>query len=377
MLKPRSPLQIMPQDCDVLIVGAGPAGLSAAITAAQQGCSVVVIERKPAIGYSVHCGELVPRALGLEFPIGKNAIIQEIEDLKTILPNGKVTTISAPSYMLDRGQFERELAEEASQNGAIFLLHTALLGFDNQRAVVDHGGTRRAIQAAVIIGADGARSTVGKYLRLRNHELLQGYQETIAGQPSSASSRIYLNPRFQCGYGWLFPRGELVHAGVGGRFRSRRELQAAYQFLRSQLQTEGLCSQGPIVRRSYGLIPVGGMLPTIGADNVILVGDAAGLTHPITGAGIATAVLSGAEAGTAAGIAVGGGLEQLSSYYRTIRLRWGEELAWASHKRGIMQDQWREFERVITHSWVAFPDYYRGRQEYLRLSLTRKGFGHE
>ena len=75
--------------CDVLVVGAGPAGSTAAIRAVSQGLDVILIDSKPRIGERPHCGEFVPFQLFTEFALNKNSIVHKVDTLKTWVVQNK------------------------------------------------------------------------------------------------------------------------------------------------------------------------------------------------------------------------------------------------------------------------------------------------
>ena len=121
----------------------------------------------------------------------------------------------------------------------------------------------------------------------------------------------------------------------------------------------GMIRSGTLSRTS-GVIPVSGVRPRLFKENIMFAGDAAGLTHPITGAGIAQAVFSGLEAGKAArAILEKGSLEPLAEYERDVRARYGGSVAHARSKRTAMMSIWNEpdFTKVCERTWIGFKGY--------------------
>ena len=119
--------------CDVLIIGAGPAGSSAAISAAKNGLDVIVVERRAEIGVPVQCAEYIPAPLVGQLNLGTGFVVQRVSKMRTILPNGSTTDMAAPGYMIHRDHFDQALAREARNHGAKFLLSTRRL--DSQKKV--------------------------------------------------------------------------------------------------------------------------------------------------------------------------------------------------------------------------------------------------
>jgi flavin-dependent dehydrogenase len=125
---------------------------------------------------------------------------------------------------------------------------------------------------------------------------------------------------------------------------------------------ERLVSAGKIrpssVSMTGGLIPVGGPLSTV-RGNVMLVGDAAGQTHSITGGGIPQAIICGRIAGRVAAKAIRlGKLEALTEYEEEWLGIFGEELRRAWEKRRFLESQWNELDRILKNCWVTFREYY-------------------
>ena len=127
------------------------------------------------------------------------------------------------------------------------------------------------------------------------------------------------------------------------------------------LVSQGLIKPGRL-SQTAGLIPVSGMRPTLVLDNVIFCGDAAGLTHPITGAGIPQAVLSGDLAGEAIAATLNtGDRAHLKAYEDEVTSRYRGVLDHALAKRRLMMAGWREaeFEEASKHWWIGFKEYRR------------------
>ena len=117
---------------DVLVVGLGPAGSTAAAAAASAGLSVLAIERKQQIGVPVQCAEYIP------LPIGKYAQVagvlqQRIAGMTSCLPSGTETHSALPGLMVDRAAFDQALAQQAAAQGAELKCETRLLRIDTQR----------------------------------------------------------------------------------------------------------------------------------------------------------------------------------------------------------------------------------------------------
>ncbi len=347
--------------CDVLVVGAGPAGSSAALAAAREGVRVVVVDRRRVIGAPVQCAEYIPAALLGDLPADRSFLVQSVRAMRTILPGGDVTEISAPGFTIRRDRFDQVLAAAAAEAGARVLLSTAAAERPGPETVVlKHAdGGRSKIEARIVIGADGPGSVVGRWVGVASRRRIPGVQARVTLSRPLDATEIYLEPRIHAGYGWLFPKGREANAGVGcapdpgGRASPRRVLE---RFL-ERLRDEGKI--GPrVCGYQAGWIPVEPARKSV-CGNILLAGDAAGHTHPITGAGVFSAVTCGKMAGRWAARAVReNDLDLLRHYEEEWRDLLGETLERAGRRRRFMEANWGRFDEIIRHCWIAYREYH-------------------
>jgi len=288
------------QVVDLVVVGLGPAGACAAEAAATSGMRVIAIDRKQVAGTPVQCAEFVPGPLAAEVADIALAIRQPIAAmLTTIGAKAPHLTADFRGAMIDRARFDQLLVAAARRAGAQISLGARVVSIDHEGLHLDDG---RVFDAEIIIGADGPRSIIGRASGSVNSELVETRQITVALRKPSDATDIFLSADYRGGYAWLFPKGEVAHIGLGVEPGDRRKLKPLLQRLHAKLaEEERVASE--ILQWTGGAIPVGGMLRVVGAigsRTVLLAGDAAGLANPITGAGIAPAVLSGRMAGAAA-----------------------------------------------------------------------------
>jgi geranylgeranyl reductase family protein len=347
--------------CDILVVGGGPAGSSAALAAAREGARVVVVDRRRVIGLPVQCAEYVPAMLLGEIAVDRDILVQPIRAMKTLLPGCRPEEMPAPGYTIRRDRFDQRLAASAEQAGARFLLATAAVERRDAHTVeLKHKtGSRLLLKAKIIIGADGPRSTVAKWAGVVQRNLIRAVQARVAlAQPMDATE-VYLEPAFRAGYGWLFPKGREANAGLG--FKLPRAADPSprrlLELFLERLQADGKI-KGPVISYQAGWIPVEPVRTSVFGDT-LLVGDAAGQTHPITGAGIFSAVMCGKMAGQWAARAVRekdlGWLQHYEDEWRDL---FGETLKRASRRRRFMEANWARFNEIIRSSWIAYRDYY-------------------
>ncbi len=344
---------------DVLIVGAGPAGSSAAKAAARAAAKVLLVEKREVIGRPVRCAEFVPRMLAETVALPPACVAREVSTTKVYLPGGEERTFNSPGFILDRARFDQMLAREAQKEGTRVWVNTSCIGRDGDEVTLKRGREEISVAAKVVVGADGPRSTVASWINEANVDFVVARQYEMPLASPMDGTEIYFTPELFGGYGWLFPKKETANVGVGVRLeRGRRPaLQGKLDAFVKRLARAGKVGPEPLAVTA-GLIPVGGPGRTV-AGNVILVGDAAGQTHAITGGGIPQAVVCGEVAGrVAAAAARDDNLGLLSRYEDEWREIYGDELSRAKRRRELLEAAWSDLDNVLKRCWVSFPEYY-------------------
>ncbi|MFQ6102142.1 MAG: geranylgeranyl reductase family protein [Anaerolineae bacterium] len=352
----------MTERVDVLVVGAGPGGSTAARVAAEAGLRVLLVEKRPIVGLPVQCAEYVPAQIVSYAPLPAHCTRARIRTLCTYLPDGETVETPAAGYILDRAAFDKSLAVGAHRAGAEVWVGARAVGRTERGVLVRRGGRTTEIECRVIVGADGPRSTVGSWVGQVNAELLDALQvEAVLPTPRDFTA-VYFDPVYRGGYGWLFPKGETANVGVGVNRALGGDPRQALERLLARLEIR----PGAVVGRSGGPVPAGGTVARLRVGNVLLVGDAAGHTHPVTGAGIFAAVVGGTLAGAAAAQAVkSGDLTALDEYEREWASFMGGPLRHALTKRRALDSRWSDdpakLSAAVRETWVAFKGY--GRRE--------------
>lgn len=352
-----------PVECDVLVVGLGPAGASAAAAAARGGVRTIGVDRRREAGTPTQCAEFAPMPLGAETAAMKLSFRQAIAAMRTYVESDSPHNASDfRGAMIDRAEFDRALCEEAAGAGAELRFATSLASVGEDGAAILSDGTR--IRPRVIVGADGPRSRIGAAIGSVNRDILETRQFVAPLRAPSRSTDIYLSRDIRGGYAWMFPKGDVANVGIGLEADARAELKPLLAALRLRLIAEDRI--GPnILGWTGGAIPVGGALNPVGrleTVGVALAGDAGGLVNPITGAGIPAAVVSGSLAGEAAAAFALGRAGALEDYADEIEERFGPSLRRAQRRREAMM---RAFRRdgaptpaELRQSWIAFPEYW-------------------
>lgn len=361
----------MTEQCDILIIGAGPAGSSAALKAAQEGARAILIEQKKEIGVPVQCAEYIPVQLTTNIGLRDDLLVQEIHFMRTHLPNGEFKETESIGYITDRDRFDQHLAEIAEKAGAEVrknckaeiplnppLIKGEIGGLSGVEVI--EGGKRYSIETKIIIGADGPKSTVGRWIGAENKEFVSAKQYIMPLRFEMDYTEVYFRDYIHGGYGWVFPKGNKANVGIGVDISFGLEPSEALDKFVDELFKTGKI-ENKILSETGGLIPVGGIVGTR-EDNILLCGDAAGQCNPITGAGISNAVLCGGMAGEIAAKAImDDNLNILIEYDEAVEELVAHSINHAVEKRRFLQQHWGRdtLSEALKTCWIAFEGYYR------------------
>ena len=297
---------------DVIIVGAGPAGSITAKTCAEGGLDVLLIEKRQEIGDPVRCAEGVGKdALIKHIAPDKRWIAAEVKGSRIIAPDGTQILMSGDAamkdvgYTLERKVFDRVLAQKAAMAGAEVMVKTRATGLLRNNGGVSgikamFMGETRDIRADIVIGADGVESKVGRWggidTSLKPSDIETCAQFLVSNFDPGEYSEFYMGERFApSGYVWIFPKGGYTaNVGVGILGSKSGNTRAITQL---QKFVETYIPEGKIVEMVVGGVPVCGPIKQTIADGLMLVGDAARQSDPLTGGGITNAMDAGKIAG--------------------------------------------------------------------------------
>ncbi|MFO8152351.1 geranylgeranyl reductase family protein [Thioalkalivibrio sp.] len=347
---------------DLLVVGLGPGGASAAGRASAAGLDVVAVDRRQVLGEPVQCAEFIPTPMSRyarDFPVRQQAIT----GMTSILPSGRTHRSAFPGLMIDRAEFDRALARQAQAQGAELWHPARLTALDplRQQATVRRHGREVPLRYRALVAADGPHSTVAARLGLPPLRTLRTRQYSVPLNRPVEETLIWLSDDYPGGYAWLFPRGREANLGLGLDPGIQRDMKTPLDDLHRRLSAEGLTGTA-VLRRTGGSIPVGGPRERLREGSTLFVGDAAGLTHPITGAGIAAAVISGEHAGAAVAEWLAGDGDALAGYDEDMRDQFGTALERAVARRQSLQPIWHTpaalRDETQRRGWIAFDEYY-------------------
>ncbi len=301
---------------DIIVIGAGPAGSVAARFAAENGASVLILERDREPGIPVRCAEGVSHN-GIKpfIDIDKRWIASQIDVAKLHAPNRETTSMhnNGIGYVLERRIFDTALCEVAIKHGAELITKADAIGFgweNNKISSVKFEcfGKLKEVKCDVVIAADGVESRVGRWAGIKTDVKLKDIdtcvQYTLADiDIEKDTCEFYFGTKISPGgYIWIFPKSDNtanVGIGIAGHLAHKK---GPKEFL-----DEFVAKRFPnskITYTIYGGVTTAVTLDEIVKDNIMLVGDAARQVDPITGGGIVQGMIAGSIAGKVAAEAV-------------------------------------------------------------------------
>lgn len=347
---------------DVVVVGAGPAGSSAAKKLSEAGLHVLLIEQRRYPGEKVQCAECVPRIIDRYADVPKEHIAQYVSGMKTIICGEEAGTISAPGWILNRERWDFHLAKLAENAGSKARYHAKVIGFnDNEITASGQNGLFR-VKTKYIIGCDGPFSVVSRWLDNELHMDSFALQYELPLAQSLSETLVYFEPEYFGGYGWVFPKGMTANVGIGVHYSHRTKVTGLLRTFAAGLKKKGIVVSAEPIRITSGWIPGRGLNRNLTDGKLLLAGDAAGCTHPITGAGILNAVVSGR---IAAQVIIEHFDDESEMIIGALTKKYTEQfsnLPLAVQRLTERNANWTKqedtFAELIRRTWNAFPEYY-------------------
>ena len=352
---------------DVIVVGAGIGGASAAYFLGTQGLKVLVLERQSLPRYKP-CAGGVPRTVYRYFPFDFGPVIErEIEGVGYSFGGEKGLIFPLPERsitMVMRDKFDHfvlnQAPAEVREGATVRAVHEEAEGV----SVLLADGEE--LRARYVIGADGAASTVARYAGIRRRKTMGVALEAEIPADGNLMRRfgsfaLFIFGALRWGYLWVFPKRDYLSVGIGAMGKTRARLKA---ILLSEMQKLGIPMEGVPIRAHP--LPIYTGRERLNTRRILLIGDAAGLMDPVLGEGIRYAVKS---ARIAAEAIIRG---KVSSYtrriWRTLGVHLGAARFWAWAFYNFPR---AAFELGIRNPYLT-PDFERmfnDRLDYLRMLL--------
>ena len=280
---------------DVVVIGAGPAGLFASLRVAQSGLRVTLLEEHQVVGDPVHCTGILAREAFDEFDLPSSVILNELSTARFISPSGLdvvYRTRAIEAVAIDRVAFDAGLAERARSAGVELRYQSRATGarIDRDGVVISVAG-QPDVRARVCVLACGGRYALHRQLGLTVPSLFlhTAQRELPVERPDELEIHFGSDvaPR---GFGWIVPirRGRRFYARIGVMSEDRSPTYFDRMLARVRDRWDVGAMDGPPRQK---ILPLNRISRTYG-DRLLVVGDAAGLVKPTTGGGIYYSLVS-------------------------------------------------------------------------------------
>lgn len=303
-------------ECDVVVVGAGPAGSMTAKWAAKGGANVLMIEKRQEIGAPVRCGEGISRHWLEEVGITVDPkwIAREVRGAKIVSPSGYTYLVDEKNagnevgWVVDRVFFDKALAADAARAGAEIRLKTSATSLIKENGKIvgvraESYGEPVEIRAGCVVGADGYESQVGRWAgidtTLKAADIDTCYQYRLTGIDYDPDYCLFqLGSDAPGGYVWVFPKNEdTANVGIGVQLSKVKNPGDPKMYLDRYIAKHPGLKKGQPLEAVAGAVSICAPIDSVSVDNLILVGDSARMIDPITGGGISTSCIAGKIAG--------------------------------------------------------------------------------
>jgi digeranylgeranylglycerophospholipid reductase len=295
------------RDPDVIVVGGGPGGCTAAKECAEKGLSVLLLERHREIGIPVRCGEAVGIAGLLEFFSPDHWIVKKYRKkfkIRFVAPNGTALDLNHESEaaVLDRKMFDFELGVMASEAGAQTITSANVMGIIRENNSVsgvefELSGKVHRVRSKIVIAADGIESRVGRLAGIKTEPKFNDIESCVQ---YTVSCKDIVNDRLDfyfgkkvapTGYLWVFPKENgTANIGLGVNGICSKDKKAK-QYLDEFIEAK--YSYISVLNRTCGGVVCGETIDNISGNGIMLIGDAAHQTNAISGGGIINAMKAG------------------------------------------------------------------------------------
>jgi geranylgeranyl reductase family protein len=376
---PKNPS--MPPDetsWDVVVVGAGPAGSSAARAALEAGAERVLLLDKAELPRYKTCGGGLIGYSRRALPPGFEIPVRQRIDAITFTMNGEKARTRKDRagdllVLVNRAEFDLALAKAAVDAGAVLRTGSTVTAVDQDgagRAVLSLADGGR-LTAGAVVGADGSASRIGRYVGVSCAQVDLGLEAEIQVPPQVAEEwahRVLVDwGPLPGSYGWVFPKGDVLTVGV---ISARGDGEGTRKYYRDFIEHLGL-AQYPTVSDSGHLTRCREADSPLSRGRVLVAGDAAGLLEPWTREGISFALRSGALAGkSAAELARQAEPAGDAGYAAAVHEVLSPEMSAGTAMLRLFERHPGFFHRMVTRvpmAWKMFADFCRGKTSPAQL----------
>jgi geranylgeranyl reductase family protein len=338
---------------DCIIVGAGPAGGSAAYHLAKQGRSVLILEKEALPRYKP-CGGGVSPAIAEWFDFDFSPVISckvdtfrytwNLED-----PVDVKLENQEPIWMVRRDVFDHFLVQQAQKQGAELRDNTEVTGIEFKIDRWHVNTINGSVEAKYLIAADGVKGNMAKWLGFKDRKRRLAGALEVEAQNDSVANVINLEfGLVKNGYIWNFPKADGYSIGIG-TFRGGES-----QDFKKILDVYGKGAFGIDINnfKQYGYpLCIWDGDQKLHTQNALLAGEAACVVDPMTAEGIRPSIFSGVKAAKAIQAALSGTSNALEQYTEEMVTEWGAEMKWAQRLAGAFY----QFPKVSYKAGIKSP----------------------
>ena len=369
---------------DVIVVGAGPAGSSAARRCVQLGLKALLIDKAVFPRDKICGGALSAQAISyLDFELPREIVERDIYGARVHFAASHVE-VKKPyriAVTVSRTEFDHFLLRKAEEVGVKILEGARVSALEPDRDCVQVVAGKDRYDGRVVIGADGFHSIVAKHVRPRHSKDEYGFCVESKIPADDAAIDAYIRNMVEIhfnvahgGYGWVFPHRGYFSVGVGGMAnRFAHPMAVMRDFLASVgFSPDAECKGFPI--------PAGGVRRKTVADRLLLAGDAAGFVDTFYGEGLAFAIRSGQLAAETSAAALRGGdcsAQRLNDYSALCEREFGRDLRYSLYFSRLMHRFPKVFLRLmaseteVLDKYLEVPARQRSYRDFLGWLLPR------
>ena len=338
--------------CDILVIGGGPAGSTAAYLLASYGYEVILVDRKHFPRPKLCAGLLTWKSIGLIRSIfhlspgelaAKGLITHQTNNYRVFFKTSQIADgcLDYPFHFVERSAYDHYFFQAAVRAGARTITGQAVRHVDPAAGVAALSGGIR-IRARTIIGADGAASRTRRSI-LTSHKAIQHWKNQLAvtvetllalpkGHPPQEFAALYFG-FVPWGYAWSFPSRDGRIVGIASLWRKGdRSARESFERFKATIGFSG----APIQPLGSHPLPMGNYLDPPGRHRVLLVGDACGLADPLLGEGIYYAHRSAQIAARSIIQSAPGSMDLQRTYRRLMTRHLFRELRWIRAYRNML-----------------------------------------